>query len=153
MNNGGIFTLAMALRAFLGDYLPHQKAYSVNTILSYRDSLKLLLQFAAGKRGRVSELSLANLNVPTITAFLDSLEAERGNGATTRNVRLSAIHSFFEYLSREYPEHLEQAQRVLNVPFKRTATAVSITSKPTNSAPFWKASTDPALPDEGTTCS
>jgi site-specific recombinase XerD len=121
MNNGGIFTLAMALRAFLGEYLPHQKAYSVNTILSYRDSLKLLLQFAAGKRGRVSELSLANLDVPTITAFLDSLEAERGNGATTRNVRLSAIHSFFEYLSREYPEHLEQAQRVLNVPFKRTA--------------------------------
>ena len=120
MNNGKVFTLAIALRSFLGDYLPHQRAYSVNTILSYRDCLKLLLQFAAGKRGRVSELSLADLNVATITAFLDSLEAERGNGAPTRNVRLSAIHSFFEYVSREYPEHLEQAQRVLSVPFKRT---------------------------------
>ena len=120
MNNGKVFTLAIALRSFLGDNLPHQRAYSVNTILSYRDSLKLLLQFAAGKRGRVSELSLADLNVATITAFLDSLEAERGNGAPTRNVRLSAIHSFFEYVSRENPEHLEQAQRVLSVPFKRT---------------------------------
>jgi len=120
VNNGKVFTLAMALRSFLGDYLPHQRAYSANTILSYRDSLKLLLQFAARKRGRVSELSLANLNAATITAFLNNLEAERGNGAATRNVRLSAIHSFFEYLGREYPEHLEQAQRVLSVPFKRT---------------------------------
>jgi hypothetical protein len=43
MTNGKDFTLATALRSFLGDYLPHQRAYSVNTILSYRDSLKLLL--------------------------------------------------------------------------------------------------------------
>src|ERR1039457_59394 len=119
MNHGKDFTLAMALRSFLGDYLPHQRAYSVNTILSYRDSLKLLLQFAAGKRGRVIELSLADLNVAKITAFLDHLEAKRGNGAATRNVRLSAIHSFFDYVGMENPEHLDQADRVLNVRFKR----------------------------------
>ncbi|MEA3212300.1 MAG: hypothetical protein QOE70_5357 [Chthoniobacter sp.] len=121
MNNGKAFTLAAALRRFLGEYLPHQRAYSVNTILSYRDTFKLLLQFAAGKRGRVSELSVASLNVATITRFLDSLEAQRHNGVGTRNVRLSAIHSFFQYLSREHPEHLEQAQRVLSIPFKRSA--------------------------------
>ncbi len=121
MNRDTTSALAGALRAFLGEYLPHQRAYSANTILSYRDSLKLLLQFAAGKRGRVSELSLADLDVPTVTAFLNHLEAKRGNGATTRNVRLAAIHSFFEYLSRHYPEHLEQAQRILSIPFKRTA--------------------------------
>ncbi len=114
-------TLAAALRTFLGDYLPHQRAYSTHTILSYRDSLKLLLQFAAGKRGRVCDLSLARLDAATIRAFLDSLEAIRHNGAATRNVRLSAIHSFFEYLSHEHPEHLQQAQRILAIPFKRTA--------------------------------
>lgn len=121
MNNGKFFTLGAALRAFFGDYLPQQRAYSPNTILSYRDSLKLLLQFAAGQRGRVPNLSLTQLNVATITAFLNNLEAKRGNGAATRNVRLSAIHSFFVYLSRRYPEYLEQAQRVLSIPFKRTA--------------------------------
>jgi integrase/recombinase XerD len=120
MNRGTTSTLAGALRTFLSEYLPHQRAYSANTILSYRDSLKLLLQFAAGKRGRVSELSLADLDVSTVTAFLNHLEAERGNGPTTRNVRLGAIHSFFEYLSRCYPEHIEQAQRILSIPFKRS---------------------------------
>src|SRR5438132_14009810 len=29
-------------------------------------------------------------------------------------------HSFFDYLGREYPEHLLHARRVLSVPFKRT---------------------------------
>jgi integrase/recombinase XerD len=121
MSNGKVPSLAASLKTFLSEYLPHQRAYTANTILSYRDSLKLLLQFAAGPRGRVSDLSLPNLDVATITSFLDSLEAKRGNGAATRNVRLSAIHSFFDYLSRHYPEHIEQAQRVLSIPFKRTA--------------------------------
>jgi site-specific recombinase XerD len=112
--------LAAALRTFLSDYLPHQRAYSTHTILSYRDSLKLLLKFAAGRRGRVCDLSLANINVATVRAFLDSLETKRHNAAATRNVRLSAIHSFFDYLSQEHPEHLQQAQRILAIPFKRT---------------------------------
>ena len=121
MTNGKVSMLAAPLRTFLSEYLPHQRAYTANTILSYRDSLKLLLQFAVGPRGRVADLSLTHLDVATITSFLDSLEAKRGNGAATRNVRLSAIHSFFDYLGRHYPEHLEQAQRVLSIPFKRTA--------------------------------
>ena len=55
-----------------------------------------------------------------IIAFLDGLEQHRGNDATTRNVRLSAIHSFFDYLGAEWPEHLDQARRVLAITFKRT---------------------------------
>ena len=50
----------------------------------------------------------------------DHLEAHRGNDATTRNVRLSAIHSFFDYLGAQWPEHLDQARRVLAITFKRT---------------------------------
>lgn len=63
---------------------------------------------------------MADLSPQIVRAFLDHLESQRGNQAATRNVRLTAIHSFFEYLAREYPEHLLQAQRVLSVPFKRT---------------------------------
>jgi site-specific recombinase XerD len=58
--------------------------------------------------------------VEKITAFLQSLETSRKNRVSTRNVRLSAIHSFFRYLGGQHPEHLEQAQRILSVPFKRT---------------------------------
>ena len=112
--------LAAAVKGFLGDYLPHQRACSAHTILSYRDSLKLFLQFAAGTKRKTTELTVERLNPQTVTAFLDHLESKRGNGPATRNVRLTAIHSFFEYLGREHPEHLLHARRVLSVPFKRT---------------------------------
>ena len=112
--------LATALKRFLGEYLPQQRAYSAHTILSYRDTWKLLLQFAAGRKRRVADLTVGDLAPATITAFLHYLETTRGNGAATRNVRLSAIHSFFDYLGAECPEHLVQAQRILSVPFKRT---------------------------------
>lgn len=114
------FGLASALKRFLGEYLPQQRAYSAHTILSYRDTWKLLLQFAAGRKRRVADLTVGDLLPATITAFLQHLETTRGNSPATRNVRLSAIHSFFDYLGAECPEHLAQAQRVLSVPFKRT---------------------------------
>ena len=118
MNNSNV--LALAVRRFLGDYLPQQRAFSTHTIRSYRDSLKLLLQFSAGKKRRVADLTVGDLMPEQIIAFLDSLEQRRGNDAATRNVRLSAIHSFFDYLGAGWPEHLDQARRVLAITFKRT---------------------------------
>ena len=112
--------LSIAIKGFLGDYLPHQRACCAHTILSYRDSLKLFLQFAAGTKRKITALTVENLSPQIVTAFLDHLESKRRNGAATRNVRLTAIHSFFDYLGREYPEHLLHARRVLSVPFKRT---------------------------------
>ena len=106
------------------DYLPRQRALSPHTLQSYRDSLKLLLQFTAAKKGDPSQLVVEQLSVEKVTAFLQSLEVDRNNRVSTRNVRLSAIHSFFRYLGGHHPEHLEQAQRILSIPFKRTGTRV-----------------------------
>src|SRR5207302_2667152 len=91
MNNGNNDCLGLALRRFLGEYLPRQRAFSHHTILSYRDGLKGLLRFAAGKRA-VSLLTVADLSPTIILAFLNHLERDNGNAAGTRNVRLSAIH-------------------------------------------------------------
>ena len=118
MNNPNV--LALAVRRFLGEYLPHQRAFSAHTIRSYCDSLKLLLQFAAGTKRRVADLTAGDLMPEKIITFLDNLEQHRGNDAATRNVRLSAIHSFFDYLGAGWPEHLDQARRVLAITFKRT---------------------------------
>jgi integrase/recombinase XerD len=115
-------TLAMAVHGFFTDYLPRQRALSPHTLQSYRDSLKLLLQFAAGTKGDPSQLTVAQLSVERIMAFLQSLESSRQNLISTRNVRLSAIHSFFRYFGGRCPEYLEQAQRILSIPFKRTLT-------------------------------
>ena len=115
-------TLALALKGFFVDYLPRQRALSPLTLQSYRDSVKLLLQFTAGGKADPSQLTLEQLGVQKVSAFLQDLETGRGNRVSTRNVRLSALHSFFRYVGGQYPEHLEQAQRILSIPFKRTGT-------------------------------
>jgi len=116
-----VSTLAHALRRFFTEYLPEQRAMSPHTLYSYRDSLKLLLRHAAGKNQDPSLLAVEHLTVDRIVAFLQHLETVRKNKPCTRNVRLTAIHSFFRFVGTQYPQHLEQAQRILSIPFKRTA--------------------------------
>lgn len=111
--------LAKTLKDFFTDFLPTQRAMSPHTLHSYRDCLKLLLAFAAGKGGDPSTLTLEQLTVDKILAFLAHLEVVRKNKVCTRNVRLAAIHSFFRYLGGQHPEYLEQVQRVLGIPVKR----------------------------------
>ena len=117
----GNTSLATALHGFLTDYLPRQRAMSPHTVHSYRDSLKLLLLFVAGKKHDPSQLTLQQLTCKEITAFLQNLEARRNNLVSTRNVRLSAIHCFFRYVGAHHPEHLALAQRILSIPFKRSS--------------------------------
>jgi integrase/recombinase XerD len=112
--------LAVCLRAYFTDHLPRLRGLSPNTVLSYRDSLVLLLRFLAVERKRqVCDLDLNDIEPDQIFAFLNHLEQGRHNGVSTRNVRLAAIHAFFRYVGVRYPDQLERAQRILSVPFKR----------------------------------
>jgi integrase/recombinase XerD len=114
-------TLAHALQNFFAEHLPLLRGMSPHTIHSYRDCLALLLRFVADQQQRdVIELDIAELNAEQVINFLQMLEDKRHNSATTRNVRLAAIHAFFRYLASRYPAQLEHCQRVLAVPFKRT---------------------------------
>jgi len=114
--------LGTVLRDYFTDHLPRVRGTSPHTIHSYRDSLMLLLRFLSARSKRpVTELDLKDVDPPAILAFLAYLENERKNGAATRNVRLSAIHALFRYVASRNPEHLHLAQRVLAIPFKRTA--------------------------------
>jgi site-specific recombinase XerD len=116
-------TLGAALKSFFEAYVTELRGMSRHTRSSYRDSLKLLLIFVAGRQqGEVADLSIESLGVDEIIAFLTYCETERKNGIGTRNIRLSAIHSFFRHVATAHPEHLSQSQRVLSIPFKRSAT-------------------------------
>ena len=113
--------LGAAVRDYFTDHLPRLRGTSPHTIHSYRDSMVLLLRFLSRQRNKpITGLDLADLDPPGILAFLSYLEQERKNGVSTRNVRLSAIHAFFHFVASRNPEHLELAQRVLGIPFKRT---------------------------------
>jgi site-specific recombinase XerD len=112
--------LGAVVSDYFTDHLPRLRGLSPHTIHSYRDSLVLLLRFLSGRRNRpVAELDLTDLDPPGILAFLSYLEGERKNGAATRNVRLSALHALFRFVASRNPEHLDLAQRVLGIPFKR----------------------------------
>ncbi len=113
-------SFAALLQQFFTQRLMLQKQVSAHTINSYRDTFRLFLRFAA-KRLRVSpdHLTLDQLNPRLITAFLSELETTRAVGVRTRNLRLTAIRSFFRFAAYEMPTHSEQIQRVLALPTKR----------------------------------
>ena len=112
--------LAPVLQEFFTRRLISQRDASPATIAAYRDTFRLLLGFAAGRAGKApSALGLTDLDAPMITAFLEHLQAARGNSARTRNARLAAIHSLFAYAALRHPEHGALIQRVLAIPGKR----------------------------------
>nr|WP_245424653.1 site-specific integrase [Sinorhizobium sp. BJ1] len=96
--------------------MKHQ-GVSSNTIASYRDTFRLLFAFAQTRLGRSpSQLTLRDLDAPFIGAFLDDLETKRSASARTRNLRLTAIRSFFRYAAFKEPAHSAHIQRVLASP-------------------------------------
>jgi integrase len=81
----------------------------------------LLLRFLQKKTGRPpSSLSVADLDAPNILEFLDHLEKDRNNQVCSRNVRLTALRSFFQVIALRDPASLGIVTRVLAIPFKRT---------------------------------
>lgn len=108
------------LQRFFTDRLLGQLGASSHTVASYRDTLRLLLRFAAERLKRApSELRLEDLDAPFLGDFLSHLELERRNCARTRNNRLAALHAFFRYVSLNEPAHALHCQRVLAIPAKR----------------------------------
>lgn len=113
--------LAPTLERFFTERLIGQRRASPNTITSYRDTFRLLRGFAHHHTGKTpSDLDLVDLNATLIAAFLDHLEHVRHNSVRTRNNRLAAIHSLFDYAAFCHPDHAETIQRVLAIPAKKT---------------------------------
>lgn len=112
--------LAPTLQAFFTHRLIAQRHASAHTVAAYRDTWRLLLNYAAARTGSPpSRLDLGDLDATLIAGFLDHLEHDRGNSVRTRNARLAAIHSLFRYAASAHPEHAQTIARVLGIPPKR----------------------------------
>lgn len=107
------------LTGFLSDYLPVQKNVSPNTIKSYRDTFKLLLLFCQEDGLPIEKVTMQEFSDERIRHFLIWLEQERSCSISTRNLRLTAIHSFFRYAQSESPQSLYHYQKVLAIPLKK----------------------------------
>lgn len=112
--------LSSPIQRFFTDRLQRQRAASAHTVAAYRDTFRLLLGFAQQRlRKHPSSLVLADLDVPLISSFLESLETTRGNTVRTRNARLAGIHSFFRFVALEEPALSATCQRILSIPSKK----------------------------------
>ena len=113
------------LQFFFADYLVKQRRVSMQSVASYRDTFRLLLKFIKGETGvEPSFLRIAQLDAHTVLRFLDSLEKDRGNGVVSRNLRLTAIRSFYRMVALHDPTSTGTATQVLAIPLKRANVAV-----------------------------
>jgi site-specific recombinase XerD len=113
--------LAPHLTGFFQDRLPRERHVSVHTSDAYAYAFQLLLAFAANRlHTRPSDLSLEQIDVPLVLAFLDDLERTRRNSSRTRNARLAAIKSFARYIEYRVPACADQVRRLLAIPQKKT---------------------------------
>lgn len=113
-------TFPFMLQQFFINRLMSQRNASPHTIASYRDTFRLLLEHVAiNKHKSPSSLTLDDLDALTILDFLEHMETVRGNTASSRNVRLAAIRSFFRFCAYIAPDSLDVIRKVLAIPRKR----------------------------------
>jgi integrase/recombinase XerD len=111
--------IAPLVQSFFTDHLVRQRRASPQTVASYRDTFRLLIQHLSQTIGRKpSDLTLDDLQAKAIMRFLDGIERDRGNSVQTRNARLAAIRSFFRLVTLREPARLDLAAQVLAIPTK-----------------------------------
>lgn len=112
--------LGPILQRYFCEYLASQRDLSQNSIASYRDTFRLLLEFLKRRyRIQPDRVCVEDLDAPRVLSFLDDLERQRGNTARTRNARRAALRCFLRYAAAADPQLLPVAQRVLAIPAKR----------------------------------
>jgi integrase/recombinase XerD len=112
--------LGPVLFTFFTDHLQMQKGLRPASVHSYRDTLKLFLQFVACElRQPVSRLSLEVLESDRVLAFLRDLEQQRHNHVRSRNQRLAALRTFYRFVASRHPTMLLHAERVERIAIKR----------------------------------
>jgi integrase/recombinase XerD len=118
-------TVTSLLQGFFTERLVRQLQASPQTVSAYRDTIKLLLMFAAQKTKKApTRLTIDELDAVTVGAFLSYLDNERHNSTATHNARLAAIHSFYRYALPLIPDRAHTASQVLAIPQRRHDRAI-----------------------------
>lgn len=115
-----VSTLPQLLHGYFQDWLIQQRNLSSHTVISYRDTWRLLLRFVAEQRQwAVAKIRMDQITAKEVLAFLDHCEKDRRTSIGTRNCRLAAIRSFFSFVAGREPLLASHCAAVLRVPTKR----------------------------------
>jgi site-specific recombinase XerD len=110
------------IRRFLLEHLIGERNLSRNTRLSYRDTMLLLMTFAARIAGKtVDKLTIDHISAGCVRLFLADLEKQRHCCISTRNQRLSVIHALARFVGEHSPEHIAWCAAIRAIPYKKTA--------------------------------
>ena len=111
---------AVHLGKYFTRYLPNERGSSPQTIDSYRYAFILFLEYMETIGVPPEKMTVADFTRDNIRGFLNWLETDRCNSPTTRNYRLAAMKGFVHYLKFEFPDYLDEYQRILSIPLKKT---------------------------------
>ncbi len=100
-------------------YLIGQHNYGSNTLSSYRDTFRLLLIYLKSSGSKKRRTPITDINKDCVLSFLMWLESERHNSASTKNVRLAHLKSFYSYVQMTAPELAVHCDSVMNIPFTK----------------------------------
>jgi site-specific recombinase XerD len=111
---------AVYLNKYFADYLPNTCGSTPQTIDSYRYSFILFLTYMQDEHHiSPDRVDISDLTYENIVSYLSWLQEIRTNGISTRNQRQAAINNFVRFLMYEFPEHLDEYQRILGIPVKK----------------------------------
>ena len=118
--SGNTTDFARVVTGFLTDYLPLQRGYSKNTILSYRDALKLFIVFLTEEKEiPLSRFTMSGFNRILVVEFLEWCRV-KGASVSTANQRLAALKSFASYAQVERIEYMAPLQDVQCIRSRKT---------------------------------
>ena len=113
------------VRRFLLEDVIVDRNLSRNTQKSYRDTIRLLLGYIRDEHAtEPTRVTVEQISVTVVRNFLNYLEEDRGNSTPTRNLRLTALHSLFRYISCHVPELIDQASQIRAIPSRRISVPV-----------------------------
>lgn len=111
---------AILLNKYFTKYLPNERGSSSQTIDSYRIAFMLFLDYMNSKKNiKPEKMTIRDLTRDSTIGYINWLESERNCSPSTRNYRLSAIRSFVHFLKYEFPEYLDEYQKILGIPLKK----------------------------------
>lgn len=118
MNN----TFSYYVTNYFKEYLPKIKSYSSNTIKSYKETIIQLINYF--ENNKIDYSKIDNINYDVINNFLLYLENENNLSISSRNQRLSAIHSLFKYIQKRELSYFDKCSQILSIEYKKTPVTI-----------------------------
>lgn len=113
------------LQYYFESYLPITKGLSEKTIISYKATFRLLLEYLCDEKQILAhKVTFKILTYELIVDFLGWLEKERKCSISTRNQRLSALAAFAEYAeNRDFDDAVVFYSVIKRIPKKKAPKA------------------------------